>query len=175
MNGDGIVGVNGNDPGGYGAGRAYVYDFNRYFVLSPNDDEVWNVGAGQSIAWLGAERANLGLSANGGATYELLKTDVGGGESNTVTLLVPHAPTRFARVKVTPAAALGFPATDLDVGLFDLSGRRVATLARGPRAAADGAITLRWDARGVGPGIYFVRAGAATAGWSDERKVLVIR
>jgi len=118
VNGDGfadvIVGAYSNDAGGVNAGRAYVYNMNRYFVLSPNDDEVWNVGSSQSITWLGAERADLWLSTDGGGTYQPLMSNVGGAESNTVGLLVPHTPTRFARVKATPhdTAISGFDASD---------------------------------------------------------------
>ncbi len=91
VNGDGfddlIVGATLNDAGGSNAGRAYLFDCNRYFLLSPNDDEVWNVGASQSVSWLGAERADLWLSTDGGNLYELLRQDVGGSETNAIALL----------------------------------------------------------------------------------------
>lgn len=43
----------------------------------------------------------------------------------------------------------------VDLGVFDLSGRRVATLASGRMAA--GAREFTWDARGAHDGVYFVR------------------
>jgi hypothetical protein len=69
----------------------------------------------------------------------------------------------------------GVPATDLEVGVFDVRGRRVAKLARGPRPPGEPVV---WDPRtsgGVSPGIYFVRASAPSAGWRDEAKVVVLR
>jgi hypothetical protein len=74
----------------------------------------------------------------------------------------------------------GREATDLDVGLYDVSGRRVATLARGPVEAEAGVATVVWEVRGAGgrsglaPGVYFVRAVAPSAGFRAERKVVVI-
>jgi hypothetical protein len=94
-----------NDAGGTDAGRAYLYECNRYFVLSPNGGDTWNVGGGETIAWLGAEPADLLLSVNGGNSYSRLKTGMGGSGSNTVALTVPHQPTRFAKVRVIPADA----------------------------------------------------------------------
>ncbi len=102
-NGDGFAEVVFGAPGFLPNGQVFVHDFNRYVVTSPNDDEVWNVGASQTIRWLGAEPADLWLSTDGGGSYSLLRSGVGGAASNNLTLLVPHSPTRFARVKVTPA------------------------------------------------------------------------
>jgi hypothetical protein len=153
VNGDGnadvIVGAYGNDSGGADAGRAYLYDCNRYFVVSPNDDEVWNVGATQTITWLGAERADLWLSTNGGGTYEMLMSDVGGADLNSVGLLVPHMPTRFARVKVTPhdPSLSGFDASD---SLFTIQSS-VALLNLVATLGEEGA-QLAWGTEpGVGP------------------------
>jgi flagellar hook assembly protein FlgD len=56
-------------------------------------------------------------------------------------------------------------AATLDVGVFDLGGRRVATLAHGDQPAGDA--VLRWsltDARGrrVPAGVYLIRAAAGS-------------
>lgn len=56
-----------------------------------------------------------------------------------------------------------------EVAVFDVSGRRVATLARGP--FAEGALALTWDGRDaagarVRAGMYFVRAHIAGAEWT---------
>ena len=48
--------------------------------------------------------------------------------------------------------------TDVTVDIFDATGRRVARLADGPRAA--GETTLAWDASGLPAGRYVVRAAA---------------
>ncbi len=110
VNGDGfadvIVGANFNDAGGANAGRSYLYDFNRYHVLAPSAGDTWNVGGTQTISWLGAEPADLWLSVDGARSYELLLTELGGSATNAVELRVPHAPTRYARLKLTPSDPL---------------------------------------------------------------------
>jgi hypothetical protein len=45
----------------------------------------------------------LWLSADAGATWQLLKSDVGGSATNAAAVQVPHLPTHFARVKVAPS------------------------------------------------------------------------
>ncbi|HYJ31847.1 MAG TPA: FlgD immunoglobulin-like domain containing protein [Candidatus Binatia bacterium] len=112
VNGDGypdvIVGANANDAGGLDAGRAYLYDCNRYFLTAPNGGESWNVGATKTISWVGAEPADVWLSVDGGNTNQLVVSGVGGSETNAIPIRVPHTPTKFARIKVTPSnAAIG--------------------------------------------------------------------
>jgi hypothetical protein len=103
-----IVGANLNDAGGVDAGRAYLYDFNRYFVTAPNGGETWNVGAMKTISWAGGEPADIWLSVDGGSTHQLVASRVGGSEVNVLPIRVPHTPTKFARIKVTPSnAAIG--------------------------------------------------------------------
>jgi hypothetical protein len=99
---DVIVGAHANDVGGDAAGQACVYDINRYHLLAPNGGDTWDVGAVRTISWHGPEPADLWLSVDGGATYDMLISGVGGGASNAIPFLVPHQPTRYARVKVTP-------------------------------------------------------------------------
>jgi len=72
-------------------------------------------------------------------------------------------------VLALPAAA------EADVGVYDVRGRRVATLLSGPRSA--GRYAVRWDAadttgRRVGSGVYFVRA---LAGAERATRKIVIR
>jgi hypothetical protein len=109
VNGDGfpdlIAGAMGNDAGGANAGRAYLYNVNRYFVLGPNGGQTWNVGATQEISWLGAEPADVWLSVDGGGSYQLIDHAVGGSAHNRLAWQVPHLPTKFAKVKVAPANA----------------------------------------------------------------------
>ncbi|MFH1279243.1 MAG: FG-GAP-like repeat-containing protein [Candidatus Eisenbacteria bacterium] len=105
VNGDGyadlIIGADRNDEGNGNAGRAYLYDCNRYFVTAPDGGEIWNVGTTRTVSWLGREPADVWLSVDGGASYDLLKGGAGGSESNSIPLLVPHQPSRFALIKVT--------------------------------------------------------------------------
>jgi hypothetical protein len=76
-----------------------------------------------------------------------------------------------------PSAAPGVAATDLDVGVFDVGGRRVATLASGYVRPEAGIVRLEWrasDRGGARPGLYFVRATAPSARLRLERKVVVM-
>jgi hypothetical protein len=88
---------------GAGSGRASLYDCNRYAIVSPSAEALWNVGAREEIAWLGAQPADVWLSVDGGDGYSLVRSGVGGAASNRVVLTVPHRPTRFAKVRVTPS------------------------------------------------------------------------
>jgi len=154
VSGDGfddlIVGAYGNDAGGTEAGRAYVYDCNRYFIVSPNDDELWNVGGAESVSWQGAEPADLWLSLDAGRSYDLLRHAVGGSTSNTLGLLVPHAPTSFARVKVTPANS-GLRGFDESDSTFTIRGS--VALLNMAATLTEGGAELSWNTDpGVGPG-----------------------
>ncbi len=73
-----------------------------------------------------------------------------------------------------PLAANGFPASDLEVGLYDLAGRRIARFAGSAVAPLGGAVNLEWRG-GVAPGLYFVRAAAPSAGYREERRVVVVK
>jgi hypothetical protein len=118
VSGDGfpdlLAGAPNSSAGGFYSGAAYLFECGRYFVTAPNGGETWNVGATQTISWLGAEPADLWLSVDAGRTWDRLRSGVGGEASNTVSLRVPHAPTKFAMVKVTPAApdVIGEDASD---------------------------------------------------------------
>jgi hypothetical protein len=77
-----------------------------------------------------------------------------------------------------PLGSLGLPASDLDVSVYDVTGRRVATLARGQLASEAGLIQVDWDLRDasgsdIGQGVYFVRAVAPSVGFSAKEKVIV--
>jgi hypothetical protein len=117
-------------------------------------------------------------SVNGlGEEMELGRTDL---EADLVGIQVIPSPVsghgqtriRFA----APMAAPGLAATDLDVGVFDVTGRRVATLARGAAEAKAGTVSLEWrpSSHGAHPGLYFVRLHAPSARVRVERKVVVI-
>jgi hypothetical protein len=106
LNGDGfsdlIVGASANDATGADAGAAYVYGCNRYFVTAPNGGELWSLGGEAVVSWRGSELADLWISLDDGATYELLQGAVGGVESNAAEVTVPGVSTVLARVKATP-------------------------------------------------------------------------
>ncbi len=154
VSGDGFfdvfVGADLIDAGGNNAGAALLHGFNRYFVLSPNDGETWNVGAAQSVSWLGAAPADLWLSVDAGRTYDLLRTSVGGQPSNSMSLIVPHAPTRFARFKLTPSD-LSVTGLDESDSSFTIQ-TSVSLLSLAVRLAPEGGALLTWSTDpGIGP------------------------
>jgi hypothetical protein len=76
---------------------------------------------------------------------------------NTVSFAVHPNPARIATVDFAlPRQA------EVDLSVFDLGGRKVATLAKGSFSA--GPYTRQWNGAGVGSGVYFVRlrVGAET-------------
>ncbi len=171
LRGDGfpdvIIGAPMNDAAGSNAGRAYLYDCNRYFLTTPNGGETWNVGATKTISWLGAEPADVWLSTDGGRTQQLLESGVGGLPTNTLTLRVPHAPTKFGQIKVIPsdAAILGFDRSDslftiqMSVALLSLlaapapnRGGAVITWETDPRPEELAGYRLEKTAGGAGAG-----------------------
>jgi|GEM_PF-1035278 len=156
---------------GYSAfrGRAYLYDVNRYQLLSPIGGDTWNVGATKSVSWLGAEPADLWLSVDGGGSYSLLDHNVGGAALNAVAERVPHQPTRFARVKLTPADSR-FAGSARSDSLFTIQ-TSVGLLGFGAQQAPGGGTYLTWSTNpAVGPEgisgyrLYRVSTGAGATG-----------
>lgn len=88
--------------------------------------------------------------------------------------LLPNAPNPFAR---ETAVRFELPRpVDVSLRIYDVSGRRVRTLARGRRTA--GAHQVRWDGRDgsgrrVAGGVYFLRLEAG--GKTDTRRVTLVR
>jgi hypothetical protein len=97
-----LVGAPGSSLNGTYAGAAGLYDVNRFQLVTPNGGGTWEVGSKATVSWYGAERADLLLSLDGGKSYSALASNVGGEAFNSLSLLVPHAPTKFARVKLVP-------------------------------------------------------------------------
>jgi hypothetical protein len=168
VSGDGYADV---IVGAYGysgsQGRAYVYDFNRYFINAPNGGETWNVGATKTIAWLGAEKADVWMSVDAGRTYDRLGTGLGGAENNSWSLRVPHSPGKFTMVKVTPSDE-GIGGSDRSDSLFTIQ-TSVALLALmvAPLPDRAGAAMLTWN---TDPGPddlagYRLEKAAAGASW----------
>lgn len=166
LHGDGFSDLLVGGPG-TGTGRAFLYDLNRYHLLSPAAGDTWNVGANQTISWLGAEPADLWLSVDGGGSYQLLRQDAGGNRMNTVAERVPHLPTRFARIRLTPANedVAGNATSD---SLFTIQSS-VALLAFRAEESPGGGMELSWNTEPtVGPqgiaGYRLYRLGPGTGG-----------
>jgi hypothetical protein len=139
--GDLLIGA---DQSSVGPGRAYLYDTKRYFLLAPNGGETWNVGSTQTISWLGEETADLWLSVDGGRSYDLLQGGLGRGAS----FRVPHAPTRFARIKVMAANTALAGGDESDSTFTIQSSINLMRFVVGP-PAKDGAeeegVRLQWE------------------------------
>jgi hypothetical protein len=160
-----VVGATGENTGGPDAGRAYVFMFGRYQVLSPAGGDTWNVGAAEEIRWLGAEPADLWLSADGGNSYALLEDGVGGLAENAVELTVPHQPTRFAKVKITPSDASVSGSAKSD-SLFTIEAS-IALLHLKAAPIDGGGVLLSWE---TDPGPedlagYRIERGDGDDGW----------
>ncbi len=83
--------------------------------------------------------------------------------------LLPNYPNPF-----NPSTAVTYylpRATEVDLGVFDVRGRRVATLARGPEAA--GVHTAAWRAEGQASGVYLIRL--KVGGKCLTRKCLLVK
>jgi hypothetical protein len=87
-----------------------------------------------------------------GITCALL---LGGEESGTLSMKA-YGPDRRTDLGVGVALDLPAAAADAEVGLFDVAGRKVATLHRGALEA--GFHRLPWNDAGARPGIYFAQA-----------------
>ncbi len=97
------------------------------------------------------------------------RTTAGEGQAVTEFALAAPAPNPTA---TSTAITFDVPAaSDVDVSVYDLLGRRVATLAQGQTAA--GRHTVRLDAGSLAPGVYVVRMSAGT--FLAIRRVTVVR
>jgi hypothetical protein len=75
-------------------------------VGSPGGGTAWAVGSSQTISWtytggLGSDISDVFLSVDGGGNFALLEDDV---RDFSVSIRVPHLPTRFARIKVVQSS-----------------------------------------------------------------------
>jgi hypothetical protein len=147
-NGDGsddiVIGAPENDVAGTNAGSAYVYLMGRYHILAPTAGQTWNVGALKTVSWLGTSPAQVWLSADGGTSYSLLTPSaVGGDEENSLLLRVPHTPTKFARIRVTPmdSEVGGFAQTD---SFFTIQ-TSVALLSLLAAPLPEGGVSVSWQ------------------------------
>jgi hypothetical protein len=74
-----------------------------------------------------------------------------------------------ATISVTLSGRPGDPPVDVEAALFDVQGRALRTLHRGPLAR--GTTTLEWNGRDgegrtLGPGLYFLRLRSAAGGFT---------
>ncbi|HEU5310608.1 MAG TPA: integrin alpha, partial [Candidatus Eisenbacteria bacterium] len=103
VNGDGyadfIVGTNQL----FFRGQALVLTSRAYDLETPNGGEQWVVGSQHDVSWLGSNPADLWLSSDGGLTYSLLASNVGGLDRNEFSITAPAVPTSTAKVRLSIA------------------------------------------------------------------------
>lgn len=109
---------------------------------------------------------NAGVDVGDGTFTITMPLDVGEPEVTAFALALRSPQPARGAVEVEYALPL---ATRLTLDVFDLAGRRVATLASGPHAA--GIHRARWEpASDAGAGVYFVRLRAPE--WESAQRVV---
>jgi len=78
-------------------------------VAGPGAGVTWAVGSLQDVAWTGVGDIIVSLSVDGGRTFEPLP---GPANISPYRIRVPHAPTRFARIKIERANSYSYSLTD---------------------------------------------------------------
>ncbi len=69
-------------------------------LAEPSPGATWPVGASRTVTWNGTGRVDLSLSTDGGSSWQLLESGLTQGEYRMV---VPHTPSKFARLKLERA------------------------------------------------------------------------
>jgi len=110
-------------------------------VVGPSGGATWAVGSLQEIRWAGAGTVDVSLSVDGGRSFELLRNDY---IENVFAVRVPHAPTRFAQIRVQRANPLStafsdsFFTIDAAIALAKFDARVIG-------ADAATAVALAWE------------------------------
>jgi len=132
-------------------------------IVTPGGGASWAVGSSQQIVWSGVGSVSLSLSLDGGLTFAPLSGPTSG---NAYELRVPHAPTRFARVKAERATPFAFAVSD---SFFAISAT-IALAKFDASAESDSRdVRLVWETT---PGLeadirYRIERSAKNAGTSD--------
>ena len=115
-----IVGCPGDARGGPHAGSARLFDFARFHVVRPRAGrDAWAAGGKGTLEWLGATRADVALSTDGGRSWKTVKSRAGGGVTNVLALDVPASATGSVRLRVAPSdRAIKTGTVDVEVPLF---------------------------------------------------------
>ncbi|MEO5618048.1 MAG: FG-GAP-like repeat-containing protein [Candidatus Eisenbacteria bacterium] len=138
-----------------------------------------------------AENSTFDPGGRAGDQYELVALSGQGDEFVAGSLSLPAPPVAIrawpqpagesGNVRLSFAAPRlgGTLAGDLEVQVFDARGRWIQTLARGTPETRAGVVELVWDGRthrgaAAGPGLYFVRARAPSAGFELTRRVVML-
>jgi hypothetical protein len=167
---NGMVDVVGNDRMDVWVGRDRVFDD----ILATNPAGritdlkwVWSRGSGLTRFDRFEVRALQEASSAAGvmAAASLAELEGGSQPADGSIALERPTPNPFNRA-MRFAYAIPAGKSSVDIGVFDVAGRRVRLLARGPQVA--GQYEVRWDGFGddgkrVKQGVYFLRASIGTS------------
>ncbi|MDZ4805421.1 MAG: FlgD immunoglobulin-like domain containing protein [Candidatus Eisenbacteria bacterium] len=143
--GDILIGApRGTGPGGADAGDVLLHGTSRYVLMNPNGGDSWNVGARRTVNWLGAEPADVLLSVDAGATWNVLSQAVGGYSSNAIAVTVPHLPTQYAMVQIRPDAAT-VNGSDQSAAIFAITASVIPMNVQIIPLADGSGRTVRWE------------------------------
>lgn len=134
-------------------------------LVAPAAGATWAVGSLQSVSWTGVGPVDILLTSDGGRSFTTLLSSI---SENTVSLRVPHTPSRFGRIRVlrdTPFSSSdtdSFIRIDATIALqkFDL-----AVTAGEPSVSARN-VTLTWETDPAPPTIEGYRLERASSGSS---------
>lgn len=110
-------------------------------VAGPSGGATWAVGSLQEIRWAGAGAVDISISVDGGRTFDLLRNDY---IENALAVRVPHAPTRFAQIRVQRANPLSVAFSDSFFSI-DAAIALAKFDARAIDAGAVAAVALAWE------------------------------
>jgi len=184
LEGRGLI-VHPDRQGGGGRGR---------FAGAPEEAVAQQVGNDQSKAADGSDIADSDATGSGAAARAHDSATTADGKSDPTWVAASVLPAISGRgLAAWPSpfsgngalqVAFGLPdgslPPDLELGLFDVLGRRVAVIPTDLAIGRDGVARLAWGAdelrRGdVAPGVYFLQALAPSVGMRAECKLVVTR
>jgi subtilisin-like proprotein convertase family protein len=127
-------------------------------VGAPASGVTWAVGSSQLVSWsytggLGTGTSDVLLSVDGGRTFEMIRDNA---RDSYATIRVPHAPTRFAQIKIVQSSPFvtgysdSFFTIDATIALNKFEGRIVGgseadAEAEVPAVGAARAVRLTWE------------------------------
>jgi flagellar hook capping protein FlgD len=114
-------------------------------VLAPSGGQTWPVGGLRSISWSGAGPVDVLLSVDGGRTFDPIRQGLA---ANTWTFRVPHAPTRFASLRVQRAVPLSTAESD---SFFTIQASIALLNLKAQPVGGGGGVLLSWNTD-PGPG-----------------------
>ncbi len=126
--GDPVVLAGDNQAGGSTRGTVTLVRTYPYRLLAPGAGDRWNAGETATIRWRGRDLADVALSIDGGLTWDVLASGVGGEDENPLVVHAPDVETDEAFVRVSTT---GVPVTagTSEVQLAPFSIGRTRTLA----------------------------------------------